>query len=100
MHTYLQFAVSPERKLARSSLDIHSNEPVTDEDLDSILKELAAVKEIEVADSTQPRTSTPPPEDVVPLSEIVGTLQRGFHMGDEDLTGEGGGVALQDPTTV
>ena len=84
--------MSPERKLARSSLDIHSNEPVTDEDLDSILKELAAVKEIEVADSTQPRTSTPPPEDVVTLSEIVGTLQRGFHMGEEDLTGEGGRV--------
>ncbi len=82
--------MSPVRKHARSSLDIHNKkESVTDKDLDEMLKELSLLREFEIEDSSQPRVSTPPPteEDVVPLSEIVGTLQRGFILPDEDFMG-------------
>ena len=82
---HTQLVVSPVRKLARSSLDIHRKN-FTDEDMDKMLKEMALYQ---VEDSSQqPRTSTPPPENVMPLSEIVGSLQRGFTMPDEDLTGQ------------
>lgn len=88
-----QFAVSPAKKLARSSFELHDTDPVTTEDLDKMLKGLAEFRDADYGDvaseTKYPRSSTPPtPQESIPLSEIVGSLQRGFTMADEDLTGK------------
>ena len=87
-----QFAVSPTKKLARSSFDLNDTDPVTTEDLDKMLKGLAEFGNADYGDvaveTKYPRASTPPTlQDSIPLSEIVGSLQRGFTMADEDLAG-------------